>query len=92
LNKKFLTFTEFLELKLTAKDYNDLWNYNISVDTQQEILDHIGDKGFDYEEDGEIIKLSWAEAEWEDLPLKLKNKIKPYLKSMEAGEITKLEE
>jgi len=78
--------------RYTAKDYNDLWNYNLSVDMQQEILDHIGDKGFDYEEDGKMIKLSWAEGEWEDLPLKLKNKIKPYLRSMKAGKITKLEE
>jgi len=81
-----------ISYRLTAKDYSNLWNYNISVYTQQDILDHMGDKGFDYEEDGEIIKLSWAEAEWENLPLKLQKKIKPYLKSMEAGEITKLEE
>ena len=78
--------------RYTAKDYNDLWNYNLSVITQQEILDHIGDKGFDYEEDGKMIKLSWAEADWNDLPLKLKEKIKPYLRSMKAGKITKLEE
>ena len=79
-------------MNLTAQDYSDLWNYNISINTQQEILDHIGDEGFDYEEDNEIIKLSWAEAEWNDLPLKLQNKIKPYLKSMKSGRITKLEE
>ena len=79
-------------VRYTAKDYDNLWSLNISVEKQQAILDHIGDKGFDYEEDGKMIKLSWAEADWNDLPLKLKEKIKPYLRSMKAGKITKLEE
>jgi len=80
----------FETIRYTAKDYNDLWNYNISVQTQQEILDHIGDKGFDYEEDGKMIKLSWAEAEWDGMPSVLQSKIKPYLRSMKAGKLTML--
>ena len=75
----------------TANDYRNLWNYNISSQTQQEILDHIGDKGFDYEEDGKMIKLSWAEAEWNGMPSVLQSKIKPYLKSMKSGRISMLE-
>ena len=79
-------------IRYSANDYNNLWTNNISVKKQQDILDHIGDKGFDYEEDGKMIKLSWAEAEWYDLPLDLQSKIKPYLRSMKAGIITKLGE
>ena len=74
--------------RYTAKDYNDLWNYNVSVATQQKILDYIGNKGFDYEEGGKMIKLSWAEAEWINLPLDVQNKIKPILRTMKAGKIT----
>ena len=77
--------------RFSANDYYNMWQ-TISVKMQQDILDHIGDKGFDYEEDGKMIKLSWAEADWNDLPLDLQSKIKPYLRSMKAGIITKLGE
>ena len=74
------------KIKFDKKYFVDWW-FTMGFTGKQEALDRAGVKDYDYEENGKIIKLSYAEYvdEWHDLPLPVQKKLKPVIKTFRDG-------